>query len=116
MKEINENDIKITRNREYDYLMKNSLKYKLNIDNYFNLELSKDYFEQYCKNYNNQNNYMEESCQIFISIIQGQMSEKNKKDSQYIITTRSSKNKGKMLISGNVYQGELKPESKEYSI
>lgn len=114
VKEINENDIKITRNREYDYLMKNSLKYKLNIDNYFNLELSKDYFEQYCKNYNNQNNYMEESCQIFISITQGKMSEKNKKDSQYIITTRSSKNKGKMLISGNVYQGELKPESKEY--
>ena len=28
---------------------------------------------------------MEESCQIFISITQGQMQEKNNKDSQYII-------------------------------
>ena len=116
VKEITENDIKSIQNNEYNFITTKTLKYQLGIDNYYNFELSKEYFEQYYNNKNNNynNNYMEDSCQIFIYITQGQMSKKHKKDSQYIITPKSSKNKGKMILSGNVYQGELNPEEKVF--
>ena len=115
VKEINEEDIRISKNNENDYIGKKSIRYKLGIDNYFSFQLTKDYFEEYCGDKTNyyQNN-RGGSCIIFIYITQGQISKKNNKDSQYIITTKSSKNKGKMLLSGKVYQEELEPNSRQY--
>ena len=115
IKEINEEDIKLIQNSDNYYISKTSIKYKLGVDNYYSFELKEDYFEEYCKNIrNSQNNIMQGSCPIFIYITQGQISKKNRKDSQYIISTKSSKNKGKLLLSGNVYQGEIEYDSKEY--
>ena len=118
LKEINYEDIKMIHNRENNYIGRNPIQYKLNIENYYSFELKKEYFEEFClksRNYdNNYNNLMRDSCPIFIYITQGDFSKKNSRDSQYIINVKSSKNKGKLLLSGNVYQGELAPESKEY--
>ena len=118
LKEINDEDIKMIHNRENNYIGRNPIQYKLNIENYYSFELKKEYFEEFClksRNYdNNYNNLMRDSCPIFIYITQGDFSKKNSRDSQYIINVKSSKNKGKLLLSGNVYQGELAPESKEY--
>ena len=115
VKEINEEDKKVFQNIENTYIGKKSIRNKFNIDNYYSFQLTRDYFEEYCgNNENSYQNNMGGSCIIFIYITQGQMSRKNQKDSQYIITTKSSKNKGKMLLSGNVYQGELAPNSQEY--
>ena len=118
IKEINEEDIKLIQNRENNYIGRNSIQYKLGIDNYFSFELKKEYFEEFCQNSrnydNNYNNIMRDSCPIFIYITQGEISKKNEKDSQFIINTKSSQNKGKLLLSGNVYQGEIEQGSKEY--
>lgn len=111
IKEINENDIELIRKEEYLNLRK-SIHYKLNVNNYYTFELTKEYFEEYCKN--KQDLESNNHCPIFIYITQGKLSTKNRRDSQYIISTKSSKNKGKLLLSGNIYQGEIPAESSEY--
>lgn len=111
VKEINENDIELIRKEEYLNLRK-SIHYKLNVNNYYTFELTSEFFEEYFRNKLDleSNNH----CPIFIYITQGKSSTKNKRDSQYIISTKSSKNKGKLLLSGNIYQGEIPAESSEY--
>ena len=51
---------------------------------------------------------------IFIYIIQSQLSLKFERDSQYIIAAKTTFNKGIMLLSGQVYKNKLSSGSEEY--
>ena len=103
---------------------------KNNINNYGSIELDRNYFLKYCinsnknqnLNYNINNNKINEfnneikSCQFYIYIVQSKSSLKYQKDSQYIISAKSSSKTGKILLSGQVITGEISPNSTEHFI
>jgi len=104
--------------------LKNSVVIKSNINNYDSIELDKNYFRDYCSNsytnnqkiYNyNLNGYQEHlTCKLYIYIIQSKSSIKYQKDSQYIISAKSSQKTGKILLSGQVITGEIMPNTTEH--
>ena len=97
--------------------LQNSVVIKTNINNYASIELDKNYFRDYCSNsytnnqkmYNyNLNGYHEQiTCKLYIYIVQSKSAIKYQKDSQYIISAKSSQKTGKILLSGQVITGEI---------
>ena len=53
---------------------------------------------------------------IFITIFQSRLSLKYERDSQYMLTAKTSINKGNLLISGHVYKNKLSQGEEEYFI
>ena len=94
----------------------NSLYYKNFIDNYASIELKKDYFEKNCIKNDINNQITEKTCNLYIYIIQSQNSKKYHKDSQYVITAKSSLNTGNILLSGQVYNIKSKENKTDHFI
>ena len=85
----------------------NSLYMKLNIDNYASIELDNTYFQKNCpKNTNLE--LIDKTCYLYIYVIQSRLSKKYHRDSQYIISAKSSLNIGTVLLSGQVYNVQSK--------
>ena len=85
----------------------NSLYMKLNIDNYASIELDNTYFQKNCpKNTNLE--LTDKTCYLYIYVIQSRLSKKYHRDSQYIISAKSSLNIGTVLLSGQVYNVQSK--------
>ena len=120
------------------YNLQDSLISKINIKDYATIELGYNYFELYCinsrmnqnnqnynPNYNSNNNNMnnynqfnreQKTCQFYIYIVQSKSSLKYQRDSQYIISARSSAKTGKILLSGQVITGEIYPNTTHHYI
>ena len=106
----------------------NSIRAKLNVNNYAFIELDSLYFHNYCaknnnmnnNNINNNNNFynpqLTTPCQLFIYIVQSKSSRKYQTDSQYIISAKSSIKTGKILLSGQIISGEILPNKTEHFI
>ena len=98
-----------------------SIYVKQGIGDYSSIVLEKDFFYNiYYKNYlnenTNKNNITSNKCDLYIYIIQSRLSLKFERDSQYIITGKTSFQKANFLLSGNVYKNKMKPNTKEYFI
>ena len=98
-----------------------SIYVKQRIGDYSSIVLEKDFFYNiYYKNYlnenTNSNNITINKCDLFIYIIQSRLSLKFERDSQYIITGKTSFQKANFLLSGHVYKNKMKPNTKEYFI
>ena len=93
----------------------NSLYMKLSIDNYASIELNKDYFQRNCiKNTNV--DVIDRTCYLYIYVIQSRLSKKYHRDSQYIISAKSSLNTGTVLLSGQVYNIKAKENRPDHFI
>ena len=106
----NNNDI----NSEKDNLM-TSLYRKLSIDNYASIELDQGYFQRNCIKSPNIN-LLDKTCYLYIYIIQSRLSKKYHRDSQYIISAKSSLNIGTVLLSGQVYNIKAKESKVDHYI
>ena len=53
------------------------------------------------------------TCKLYIYVIQSKSAIKYQKDSQYIISAKSSQKTGKILLSGQVISGEIMPNTTE---
>ena len=80
------------------------------------IELKKDYFEKNCIKNDINNQITEKTCNLYIYIIQSQNSKKYHKDSQYVITAKSSLNTGNILLSGQVYNIKSKENKTDHFI
>ena len=93
--------------------MHKSIIAKLNINAYASIDLDSLYFHNFCSsqnNNNNNNNYdnqISNPCQLYIYVVQSKSAIKYQKDSQYIISAKSSQKTGKILLSGQVITGEI---------
>ena len=95
---------------------------RLNINNYDTIELGQNYFRDFCLNSKNNNQYInrynnyyeQKTCQLYIYIVQSKSSIKYQKDSQYIIAAKSSQKSGKILLSGQIINGEIFPNTTEH--
>ena len=74
----------------------------LSINNYESIELFFDFFNKKCKKKEN-TDADDKSCALYIHVVQSRTSKKYQKDSQYIITAKSSLNSATVLLSGKVY-------------
>ena len=99
---------------ENDELMK-SLYMKLSIDNYASIELDQRYFQMNCAR-NTIMELTEKTCYLYIYIVQSRLSKKYHRDSQYIISAKSSLNAGTVLLSGQVYKIKSKENQKDHYI
>ena len=103
--------------------VQNSIISKMGVNNYAAIELSNFYFHNYCSNNinnnidNNINNpQTSRPCQLYIYIVQSRSSRKFQRDSQYIISAKSSTKSGKILLSGQILSGEILPNQTEHFI
>ena len=85
-----------------NYTIPNSLYIRLNIDNYASIELNKQFLGSYYIKSNN--DFNSKNCYLYIYVLQSRLSKKYHRDSQYIITAKSSINTGIVLLSGQVYK------------
>ena len=107
----------------YDNIIKDSSVRSMNIKYnnttiYTQQEIS-DYAKIIFKNFEENNNKMDNrtyKITLYIYIIQSRVSLKYERDSQYIITAKTSFNKGISLLSGHVYKNKLLSNSEEYFI
>ena len=99
---------------EKDDIM-NSLYMKLNIDTYASIELDNLYFQKYCAKKINVE-FNDKSCYLYIYVIQSRLSKKYHRDSQYIISAKSSLNTGTVLLSGQVYNVQSKENKIDHYI
>ena len=117
-KELNEEDFK----HIYNIIIKNTKSKSFNINyNYSTVYLQQGINDYASLNFNdlkindeiiktNKNNKID----IFIYIIQSQLSLKFERDSQYMIAAKTSFNKGILLISGQVYKNKLSSGAEEH--
>ena len=116
--EGNNNNANNNLNEKDDII--NSLYMKLSIDNYASIELDQRYFQMNCRSVNNAlntlNDIPEKNCNLYIYIIQSRLSKKYHRDSQYIISAKSSLNTGTVLLSGQVYKIESKENRTDHYI
>ena len=104
--------------------VQNSISAKLGVNTYAGIELNSAYFHNYCQaNNNNKNinnyNYISQytfPCQLYIYVVQSKSSKKYQRDSQYIISAKSSSKSGKILLSGQIISGEILPNKTEHFI
>ena len=104
--------------------VQNSISAKLGVNTYGSIELNSLYFHNYCfgnnNNFNINNNYnnqfLSKPCQLYIYIVQSKASRKYQRDSQYIISAKSSSKSGKILLSGQILSGELLPNQIDHYI
>ena len=87
----------------------------LSIDNYASIEINDVYFNKNCKK-NTNVDFIDKTCFLYITVIQSKNSLKYHRDSQYIINAKSSLNTGMILLSGNVYNIESKPNKTDHYI
>ena len=99
---------------EKDDIIK-SLYYETHIDNYASIELKKDYFDRSCIK-NDVNQYTEKTCNLYIYVLQNGNSIKYHRDSQYVISVKSSLNTGHILLSGQVYNMKSKENRTDHFI
>jgi len=92
-----------------------SLYMKLSIDNYASIELDQRYFQMNCAR-NTIMELTEKTCYLYIYIVQSRLSKKYHRDSQYIISAKSSLNAGTVLLSGQVYKIKSKENQKDHYI
>ena len=88
------------------------------INDYASIVLEKEFFHNlYYKNYlnNNYNNSISK-CDLFIYILQSRSSLKFERDSQYIVSAKTSFKKANILLSGHVYKNKLISNTEEYFI
>ena len=121
-----ENITKIYENKNSNNgtILRNSTMTMFDVDDFNSIQLDKNYFEEnklLLNNKNNKNdeqnnNFLNKSCSIYIYITQSKYAQKFHKDSQYIITAKSSLTKGNMLISGEVYYVQLSSNRPEHYI
>ena len=93
----------------------NSLYMKLNIDNYASIELDNTYFQKNCPK-NTNLDFIDKTCYLYIYVIQSRLSKKYHRDSQYIISAKSSLNIGTVLLSGKVYNVQSKENKIDHYI
>ena len=93
----------------------NSLYMRLNVDDYSSADFDRGYFDKFCIK-PNVVDYTDKSCYLFIYIIQSRLSKKYHRDSQYIISVKSSFNKGIILLSGEVYKMRSRENKTDYFI
>ena len=109
--------------------IQNSISAKFNVKTYASIELNNIYFHNFCtgKNNLNNNNFINENnnnyysqlttpCQLYIYVVQSKSSKRYQRDSQYIISAKSSINKGKILLSGQIITGEILNNKTEHFI
>ena len=93
----------------------NSLYMKLNIDNYASIELDNTYFQKNCPK-NDNSEFIDKTCYLYIYVVQSRLSKKYHRDSQYIISAKSSLNIGTVLLSGQVYNVQSKENKIDHYI
>ena len=104
--------------------VQNSISAKLGVNTYAAIELNSVYFHNFCSqnnNYNIINNYNynphnQNPCQLYIYVVQSKSSKKYQRDSQYIISAKSSSKAGKIFLSGQIISGEILPNKTEHFI
>ena len=89
--------------------------FRLSIDNYASIELNRGYFERNCQK-NTMMEYTDKTCYLYIYIVQSKVSKKYHRDSQYIITAKSSLNTGMVLLSGQVYNIKVREDRVDHFI
>ena len=116
------NSIKLYNNNNSTNIINYNSSYlyiKQGISDYSSIVLEKDFFYKiYYNNYFNENskNNTSNKCDLFIYIIQSHLSLKFERDSQYIITGKTSFQKANYLLSGHVYKNKIKSNAKEHFI
>ena len=104
MKESNSESMNIYYNNTNTYIQRGINDYSSISFNNFNLKNEELYL-------NKENKY-----NIFVYILQSRLSLKFERDSQYIITTKTSINKGNILLSGQVYKNKITQNGEDYFI
>ena len=89
---------------------------KTGINDYASIDLYQNFFEQKCIFNNRNDTNKDKSCDLYIYVIQSIQSRKYHRDSQYIISAKSSLNKGIILLSGQVYNAKSKENITDHYI
>ena len=94
----------IDKNVDFEHSPFSSSFYSLlSISSYDSMSLFKGYFEEHCQKKMDRPEVVDNTCSLYIYVLQSKNSKKYHKDSQYIINVQSSSDGGIVLLSGQVY-------------